>query len=413
MASTPPDVDLDSAGTEVSDFPLVAVPPSTPHSKLRESADVSTSDAFQLLDELLSEGKVGGDRVARLKAKYMELHSTLKTTRDHETALIQQAKEYTQQVAAQQAQLDKVDRILESGDTSEAIQLRRELLSHVNELSLSEDRYEKLMYDIYLLEEDRKEAEREYDRTLKPEDLEQKIQEINKAIEKLKDEISQRTQDSKQLLEAIEERQRLAGLAAKEMDEGLFKQVKLKDDFVQETTAAAAVAKELETLKLTKINVEDQKSRQEDLASQLDAQYPYWKRKLFLVVYVNTQPHPKPWQSLRTGLLIGRVHCRLRGKVLHFTGYTHTKKMMFSAFNVLMGNRLSWYVWYGRWEYFAMPKIYKYESFSFSVRPSKELHMIRVTFCMTGQCLFGHNPDAENFVADWDKMLARTLSFLF
>lgn len=58
MASTPPDVDLDSAGTEVSDFPLVAVPPSTPHSKLRESADVSTSDAFQLLDEVSLQEKL-------------------------------------------------------------------------------------------------------------------------------------------------------------------------------------------------------------------------------------------------------------------------------------------------------------------------------------------------------------------
>ena len=50
-------------------------------------------------------------------------------TRDHETALIQQAKEYTQRVAVQQAQLEKADRFGEGGDTSEVAQLRHDLLA--------------------------------------------------------------------------------------------------------------------------------------------------------------------------------------------------------------------------------------------------------------------------------------------
>jgi len=70
--------------------------PLKPHSKSCEDVGVSSTPAFQCLDELFADGKLPGARVAFLKAKYQELADLLRNTRDVESHYLHKAKELTQ-----------------------------------------------------------------------------------------------------------------------------------------------------------------------------------------------------------------------------------------------------------------------------------------------------------------------------
>ncbi|XP_065829592.1 coiled-coil domain-containing protein 146-like [Oscarella lobularis] len=228
----------------------------------------SASEAFRILETLLQEGAIGGDRAARLKAKYMELYEALKESRDNETTLIHKAKMFTQEVAQQESVLEKADKFTE-GDQTDVTKLRQELLTRVNELAQSEERHEKLLYDLYLLEEDKNEMQREYDRTVKPEDLEKQLKDLNKATEDLKSEIAQRTQEAKQLGEDIRNRQRHSELIAHEANDGVFKQAGLKDDLVKESSVVGTTSKQLDSLRKALKEMDQKKQQLADLSKQL------------------------------------------------------------------------------------------------------------------------------------------------
>ena len=131
--------------------------------------------------QLFSQGKLAGEKVAKLKAKYTSLHERLKSTREQESSLLHEAKEMHQEVQHQRAELEKGDSFPD-GDNTEVNKLRQELLKHHNELAQADERQYQLEFKLEGLQEEKMMLQREYSRMPKPGEIEktgQRTAEIN------------------------------------------------------------------------------------------------------------------------------------------------------------------------------------------------------------------------------------------
>lgn len=189
--------------------------------------DVSASPAFQCLDELFSQGKIAGEKVAKLKSKYTSLHDRLKSTREQESTLLRQAKDMHQEVQRQRAELEKGDNFPD-GDNTEVNKLRQELLNHHNELAQADERQYQLEFKLEGLKEEKVMLEREYSRMPKPGEIEKQQKELQKSIDDLKKDVAQRTVDIKGLKEELESREEKINVIRKEVDEDLENQQSLR-----------------------------------------------------------------------------------------------------------------------------------------------------------------------------------------
>lgn len=209
--------------------------------------DVTASPAFQCLDELFSQGKLAGEKVAKLKAKYTSLHERLKATREQESSLLHKAKEMHQEVQRQRAELEKGDSFPD-GDNTEVNKLRQELLKHHNELAQADERQYQLEFKLEGLREEKMMLEREYSRMPKPGEIEKQVKELQKSVEELKMEIAQRTIDAKSLKEEVENRETQVNALRKEVEEDLDEQQKLRDQLVQVHSQPAHITKQTDLL---------------------------------------------------------------------------------------------------------------------------------------------------------------------
>ncbi|XP_064633168.1 coiled-coil domain-containing protein 146-like [Lineus longissimus] len=252
--------------------PAIAAKP--PKVLLQEESqfEVSASPAFQCLDDLFQEGKITGTRVAMLKAKYTELHETLKSTRDNETQLLQQAKQFSSEMDAQRGELEKADNFPDSSNT-EVSKLREQLLKHNNELAQSEERQYQLEYTIECLKEEKKLIDREYSRMPKAGEVEKKIQELQVATNDLKKEIAQRQQEAKNLREDVEIRNRQVANDNKEYEKEVEEMEKLKGELVGVNSLPNQIAKEADKLQRQKNEIDRQRKvldmQFKDLTEQL------------------------------------------------------------------------------------------------------------------------------------------------
>ena len=177
--------------------------------------------------QLFSQGKLAGEKVAKLKAKYTSLHERLKATREQESSLLHKAKEMHQEVQRQRAELEKGDSFPD-GDNTEVNKLRQELLKHHNELAQADERQYQLEFKLEGLREEKMMLEREYSRMPKPGEIEKQVKELQKSVEELKMEIAQRTIDAKSLKEEVENRETQVNALRKEVEEDLDEQQKLR-----------------------------------------------------------------------------------------------------------------------------------------------------------------------------------------
>ncbi|XP_046573953.1 LOW QUALITY PROTEIN: coiled-coil domain-containing protein 146-like [Haliotis rubra] len=233
---------------EVSEYvpPIAPLPPKV--IKQEESQiEVSSSPAFQCLDELFQQGKLTGTKVALLKSKYTELHETLKNSRHNETTLLRQAKEYTADLEKQRAELEKGDNFPESSNT-EVTKLREQFLKYNNDLVETEERQYQLEYKLESLLEEKKIVEREYERLPKQGEIEKKIKQLQAACDEMRKEIGQSQNEAKNLREDLEANQRQLGLDNKEYEELTEKMEKLKGDLVQINTVPGQIAKEADKI---------------------------------------------------------------------------------------------------------------------------------------------------------------------
>ncbi|EDO49671.1 predicted protein [Nematostella vectensis] len=220
--------------------------------------DVSASPAFQCLDELFSQGKIAGETVAKLKAKYTSLHERLKSTREQESSLLHNAKELHQEVQRQRAELEKGDNFPD-GENNEVNKLRQELLKHHNELAQADERQYQLEFKLEGLKEEKMMLEREYGRMPKAGEIEKQLKEVNKSVEDLKIEIAQRTVETKSLREELENRQKLVDELHKEVEGDLEKQQTLRDELVQVHSQPAHISKQIDLISRQYKDVEDKR----------------------------------------------------------------------------------------------------------------------------------------------------------
>lgn len=221
--------------------------------------DVTASPAFQCLDELFSQGKLAGEKVAKLKAKYTSLHERLKATREQESSLLHKAKEMHQEVQRQRAELEKGDSFPD-GDNTEVNKLRQELLKHHNELAQADERQYQLEFKLEGLREEKMMLERDYARMPKPGEIEKQVKELQKSVEELKVEIAQRTIDCKSLKEEVENREVQVNALRKEVEGDLEEQQNLRDQLVQVHSQPAHITKQTDLLSRQLREVDEKRS---------------------------------------------------------------------------------------------------------------------------------------------------------
>ncbi|XP_059175835.1 coiled-coil domain-containing protein 146-like [Physella acuta] len=209
--------------------------------------EVSSSPAFQCLDQLFQEGKLSGTKVAFLKAKYTELHETLKRTRESEARLLQEAKKSTNELDRQFIELEKGDHFPENSNT-DVSKLREQLLKHNNDLAEAEERQYQLEYKIECLEEEKKIVLRESNRLPKQGEIEKKIKELQAGAEELKKEVVSRQNESKTLKEDLEKTNHQIATDKKEYEVLSEELEKLKAELVQINTIPGQTAKEADKI---------------------------------------------------------------------------------------------------------------------------------------------------------------------
>lgn len=226
---------------------LSALPPRVVQQE-ESQVEVSASPAFQCLDELFQEGKLTGTRLAHLKAKYTELHETVKTTRDNESNLLIQVKELQVELERQRVELEKADNLPDKTSNSEVINLRRDILKSVNAKDEILDREYQLNYKFETLTEEKKILEKEFARLPKQGETEKKIKELQAACDEIKKEIMQRQMENKSLKEDLESNNRQNIQDKKEYEKLIDEMEKLKGDLVQVNSVPNQLMKEKDKL---------------------------------------------------------------------------------------------------------------------------------------------------------------------
>ncbi|XP_076468743.1 coiled-coil domain-containing protein 146-like [Babylonia areolata] len=248
---------------EAMDYtPAIAPLPPRVLKQEESQVEVSSSPAFQCLDELFLEGKLTGTKVAMLKAKYSELHETLKSTRESETRLLQEAKEFTQELERQRVELERADNFPEAYNT-ETAKLREQLLKYTNELAETQEREYQLEYKKESLTEERDILQREYERLPKQGQIEKKIKELQAATEEMRKEIINRQMEAKNLREDLEAASRQYATDRKEYEDLEDQLDRLKADLATQNSQPGQIAKEADKIARKKNEVDNKLTQQD------------------------------------------------------------------------------------------------------------------------------------------------------
>ncbi|CAL1531513.1 unnamed protein product [Lymnaea stagnalis] len=238
---------LNTISDEEDYQPAIAALPPKIIKQEENQVEVSSSPAFQCLDELFQEGKLTGTKVAFLKAKYTELHEILKKTRESEAKLLQDAKKSANYLDRQFEELEKGDHFPENSNT-EVSKMREQLLKHNNELAQAEERQYQLEYKIECLEEEKKIVQREYNRLPKQGEIEKKMKELQSGNEELRREVLQRQNDAKDLKENLDTTNHQIAIDKKEFEKLSEELEKLKAEMVQVNFVPGQLSKEADKI---------------------------------------------------------------------------------------------------------------------------------------------------------------------
>lgn len=248
------------------EVPISALPPKV-LPREESQVEVSASPAFSCLDELFQDGRLTGTKVAQLKSKYTELHETLKSTRDNEVSLLNEAKSITSELERQKSELEKADNFPDTSDNSEVSKLRQQLLKHHNDLAQADERQYQLDYKVECLQEEQRMIEKEYARMPKQGEVEKKIEELKQVCTEIRKEIANRQMESKNLKEEVEKKERHIKKEKAEYDTVAEEVEKLKADLVAVNTQPGQISKEADRFQRQKNEVDKkQKEVNADLA---------------------------------------------------------------------------------------------------------------------------------------------------
>ncbi|KAM7367067.1 hypothetical protein PAMP_014992 [Pampus punctatissimus] len=154
---------------------------------------------------LLSLGKISKAKVATLKASYRQLHNTLKSTRDSEIQLLEEAKRYRAELVRLQAEVERTeDQSTSEEPESEVNKLRQQLLQAYNELKAAEDRETETQHELKCLWEEKQCLERENEIQPKLAELESRTKVLQDTYEDVRKEVAQRQVEVRSLMEDME-----------------------------------------------------------------------------------------------------------------------------------------------------------------------------------------------------------------
>ncbi|XP_068962646.1 coiled-coil domain-containing protein 146-like [Petaurus breviceps papuanus] len=209
--------------------------------------DISTTPAFQCLDELFAAGKIPGTRMAELKAKYTLLHDIVISTQESELQLLQDAKRFTLEIEQQQHHLENADKFPE-GVSTEVSKMREQLLKYQNEYNAAKEREFHTQYRLKSLKEEKMLIQKEYEKIPKPGEMEKRMKILRESSEDLRKEIIQKKLEIKNLKEDLQYKQRLSLKDKKELDDLLEEEDNLKDEVVRHQNIPLQIGKEIEKI---------------------------------------------------------------------------------------------------------------------------------------------------------------------
>ncbi|XP_021240187.1 coiled-coil domain-containing protein 146 isoform X4 [Numida meleagris] len=244
--------------------PICALAP-TVYTRDEGSTDVSSSPAFQCLDELFSAGKLTGSRVAELKAKYTLLHETVISLQESEIQLLQEVRRLSVDLEQQQHELEKAEQFPE-GSSSEVCRIQQQLLHCQNEYNAIKEREHEIQLRIKCLQEEKRLLEKEYERIPKQGEADNKFKKMKDDCDELRKEVIQRKAEVNAMKEDILSKQKLILTDKKEVEKLLEFQESLKDELVKILGVPAQLKKETEKINRKKIDAEKEN---EDLNNQM------------------------------------------------------------------------------------------------------------------------------------------------
>jgi len=237
---------------------------------IQTDAIVDVSPAFQELADLQERGVISPFKAAKLRAKYSEAFGLLEEQRKLNEDLLVSAKNATERLDEQRAQLDTSDDVLDDANNdSESADLRSKYLQQMNNLWAAEERIGMIEQEMTELKKEKKSLENQLDR-IKPvgdDGTDQKKRNLEREQDEIKKENTQRKQEIQTLKEVIELKKNEAEREKKYLKEALEEQEELKNQLSSdEFNLPQTLEKDIDKLKRQNDN---QKRAKEKLALEI------------------------------------------------------------------------------------------------------------------------------------------------
>lgn len=237
---------------------------------IQTDAIVDVSPAFQELADLQERGVISPFKAAKLRAKYSEAFGLLEEQRKLNEDLLVSAKNATERLDEQRAQLDTSDDVLDDANNdSESADLRSKYLQQMNNLWAAEERIGMIEQEMTELKKEKKSLENQLDR-IKPvgdDGTDQKKRNLEREQDEIKKENTQRKQEIQTLKEVIELKKNEAEREKKYLKEALEEQEELKNQLSSdEFNLPQTLEKDIDKLKKQNDN---QKRAKEKLALEI------------------------------------------------------------------------------------------------------------------------------------------------
>ncbi|KAL2309063.1 hypothetical protein Nmel_005242, partial [Mimus melanotis] len=216
---------------------------------------------------LFSAGKITNTRVAELKEQYTLLHEAVISLQESETQLLQEAKRLSAELE-QQCELEKAEQLPEEA-SSEASQIRQQLLSCRSEYNAIKGRVYENRLKIECLREEKKLLENEYEKFSK-EKKDNKIKRLKENCDELSKEVIQRKAEIDSIKEAVSSKEKLILTDEEEMEKLQEMQTFLKAELVRILGVPKQLAKETEKLNQKKIDAEKKNEALNDQIEKLN-----------------------------------------------------------------------------------------------------------------------------------------------
>ncbi|XP_064512472.1 coiled-coil domain-containing protein 146 isoform X5 [Pseudopipra pipra] len=240
----------------------------TIYSRDEGSTDVTASPAFQCLDELFSAGKITDTKAAELKEQYTLLHKTVISLQESETQLLQEAKRLSEELE-QQHELEKPEQVPEES-SSEASQIRQQLLSCQSEYDDIKAREYENQLKIECLQEEKRLLENEYEKISEKQEENKKIKQLKENCDELCKEVDERKAEIDAIEEAVSSKQKLILVDEEETEKLLDMQTNLKSELVKILGVPKQLAKETEKIYRKKIDAEKKNEALNDEIGELN-----------------------------------------------------------------------------------------------------------------------------------------------